>query len=287
MTVLVGVDGSTHSRAAVRWAWAMSAGVGEPLVALGSWQYPSSAALPGGPDLAPAESMDEATGAAVRTVLADELDEAAAEVTVEVRRGPASWALLDAAQRHRSWLVVVGKRGLGPLEGRLLGSVSRRVAELSPIPVAIVPDAEPADGPGDGPVVVGVDGSESATAAVNWAARAAKVTGSSVLVVHGLSGLPAEIAPAALDRFASQAKALVDEAAERVSAAGLPVETCVDVVDPRMLLSDVATRHDASMVVVGARGTGPVAGLLVGSVVSHIAQQMDRPVVVVPAAEYT
>lgn len=278
MTVLVGVDGSAYSRTALRWAAHWATASGQPLVAVASWQYPRTAALPGGPELAAPEAMDAATEAALRSVLADELGEAAGSVEVEVLRGPAAWALLDAARRHQGWLLVVGKRGLGPLEGRLLGSVSRRVAELSPSPVVIVPDREL----GAGPIVVGVDGSDAANAAVEWAIQAAKVDGSPVLLVHGLTGLPAEIAPSAIDRFVTQAHELVDGHARRVTEAGVDAETFVDVADPRALLREVADRRDARMIVVGAHGDGPVAGILVGSVVSHVAQQSDQPVVVVP-----
>lgn len=278
MTVLVGVDGSVCGRTALRWASKWATASGQPLVAVSSWQYPNTAALPGGPELTSPTSMDEATERALRDVLAEELGESADSVEIEVLRGPASWALLDAARRHHGWLLVVGKRGLGPLEGRLLGSVSRRVAELSPNPVVIVPQHEF----GAGPIVVGVDGSDAADAAVDWAIEAAKLDGSSILLVHGLTGLPAEIAPSAIDRFVSQAHELVDGLALRVTEAGVEAETYVDVADPRALLREVADRREARMVVVGAHGDGPVSGVLIGSVVSHVAQQSDHPVVVVP-----
>lgn len=278
MTVLVGVDGSVYSRTALRWAATWATASEQPLVAVASWQYPHTAALPGGPELASPEVMDEVSERGLREVLAEELGDGAGAVEVEVLRGPASWALLEAARRHQGWLLVVGKRGLGPLEGRLLGSVSRRVAELSPTPVVIVPNHEL----GSGPIVVGVDGSDAANAAVDWAIEAAKVDGSQVLLVHGLTGLPAEIAPSAIDRFVSQAHELVDGLALRVTQAGVDAETYVDVADPRALLREVADRRDARMIVVGAHGDGPVAGVLIGSVVSHIAQQSDQPVVVVP-----
>lgn len=278
MTVLVGVDGSVCSRIALRWAADWATASKQPLVAVASWQYPHTAALPGGPSLASPAVMDEATEQALRDTLADELGEGAGSVTIEVLRGPASWALLDAARRHEGWLLVVGKRGLGPLEGRLLGSVSRRVAELSPSPVVIVPQHERRAGP----IVVGVDGSDAADAAVDWAIEAARIDGSSILLVHGLTGLPAEIAPSAIDRFVSQAHELVDGLAQRVTEAGVEAETYVDVADPRALLREVADRREARMVVVGTHGDGPVSGVLVGSVVSHVAQQSDHPVVVVP-----
>lgn len=292
MPVVVGVDGSEHGRAALRWAAGWSRRTGAPLIAATSWQYPRTAALPTGPELAGPAEMDRAAEddlrATVTDVLgADALDGGASSASTVVERGPASWALLEVASTSSAGMLVVGKRGLGPIEGRLLGSVSRRVAEMSPCPVVIVPahgpvDLDPADDATvSGPVVVGVDGSPPAERAVEFATEAARAMGTSVLVVHGLAGLPAELAPSAVDRFVAQAHELVDRLAARVTDAGVPADTYVDVADPRPLLRDVADRRDAPLVVVGAAGDGPAAGMLVGSVVTHVTQQSERPVAVI------
>ncbi len=281
--VLVGVDGSENGRAALRWAAEWARRSGAPLVAASAWQYPRTAALPGGPQLGPPEEMDRVVLEDLQATIGDELGPEADDATPVVERGPASWALLDLAARTGARTLVVGKRGLGPLEGRLLGSVSRRVAEMSPCPVVIVPVGRSAERPAEGPIVVGVDGSPAAESAVEFATEAAAATDTSVVLVHGLAGLPAELAPSAVDRFVAQAHELVERLAMRVKEAGVHVDTYVDVADPRSLIRAVADRRDARLIVVGTSGDGPVSGMLIGTVVTHVTQQSDRPVAVVPA----
>lgn len=291
MSILVGVDGSEGGRAALRWAAEWSRRSGAPLVAASAWQYPPTAALPGGPQLGSPDETDRVVSDDLHSTLVDELGADADEVTAIVERGPASWALLDLASRTGARMLVVGKRGLGPLEGRLLGSVSRRVAEMASCPIVIVPSdsrgAQRTDGVGhpvatSGPVVIGVDGSPATERALEVAIDLAKRWETSVVLVHGLAGLPPELSPSSVDRLVAGANELVDRLAARVTDAGVRAETYVDVADPRTLIDAVAGRRDARLVVVGAAGDGPVSGRLVGSVVNHVAQQSDRPVVVVP-----
>jgi nucleotide-binding universal stress UspA family protein len=288
MTVVVGVDGSAHGRAALRWAATWADASESALVAATSWQYPRTAALPGGPELAPPELMDDVAANDLRTTVVEELGTGADRVTIRVERGPAAWALLEVARREDASLLVVGTRGLGALGGRLLGSVSRRVAECATCPVAIVPVAAAGAGPivagpiVAGPIVVGVDGSPGATRALDWAIGAAGRRGLDIVLVHGLGGIPAEVGPSAIDRFVDQAKALVDRHAHRVSGAGLHAVKMVRVEDPRHLIRVAADEYDATAVVLGSQGDGPVSGMLIGSVVTHVAQHSDHPVVIVP-----
>lgn len=58
--------------------------------------------------------------------------------TMRIAYGEPAEEIVKEAAARRSDLIVVGTRGLGPLGRLLLGSVSRRVAELAPCPVAVV-----------------------------------------------------------------------------------------------------------------------------------------------------
>jgi nucleotide-binding universal stress UspA family protein len=278
MVVLVGVDGSRGARRALRWASDRAQSRTETVLAASSWAYPRTAALPGGPALLSPDEMDAQTLEDLRSVVIDELGDAGQQIETVVERGPADWALLNLAEREGAALLVVGKRGLGKLEGRLLGSVSRRAAELAPCPAVVVPVEF---GDDRGPVVVGVDGSAEAAAAVEWAIAEARADGVGIVVVHGIAGLPAELPPSALERFVEQARDLARTHADRVTEAGVDADIVVEVVDPRHLLTTVGAERGASLIVVGAKGEGAAAGLLIGSVVNHVVQQSTRPVAVV------
>ena len=59
-------------------------------------------------------------------------------VTTNVLEGPPAEAILDVAEAEKFDLIVMGSRGLGRLQGLLLGSVSDRVLHHAKIPVLIV-----------------------------------------------------------------------------------------------------------------------------------------------------
>jgi nucleotide-binding universal stress UspA family protein len=147
-TIVVGVDGSPGSLAALRFALAEARLRGCSLVVLHAWVLPLVEA-PGpfllevpsraGPPLeqlrAELHRAAEARLAAVLAKVAGEADDVAVEPRVV--EGSASAALVEAAAGAD--LLVVGARGHGGLRGALLGSVSHQCAQHAPCPVAIVP----------------------------------------------------------------------------------------------------------------------------------------------------
>lgn len=146
---------------------------------------------------------------------------------------------------------------------------------------------EPAAGPGQQdvqrPVVVGVDGSPAAVAALRWAAGDAKAHGRPLTVVYAPDpavyyGYP--IAPMADLEAAVEAngESILDEALAQVFGDKHPpgVTRVVCQGSPAQVLIDVA--EDASMLVVGARGHGH---FLMGSVSDRCVHHAHCPVVVV------
>jgi len=137
--VVVGLDGSAESSAALGFAFDEASIRGVPLVALYVWQ-----ALPPenlGPIRPWHYDPDEAAEEA-RRLLAEQIAgwrEKYPDVTVEQRAQfgyhPAE-ALIEAS--HTAGVVVVGSRGRGGFSGLLLGSVSRTVAESADSPVAVI-----------------------------------------------------------------------------------------------------------------------------------------------------
>lgn len=136
------------------------------------------------------------------------------------------------------------------------------------------------------PIVVGVDGSEGAQHAVNWAIDYAREGGAQVLVVHALSPL-IELALALLpfdfnrwrddvrEEFHQKWCAPLREA----GVSYLPV-TVEDY--PAPALMRVAEDKGAALIVVGAHGHGGFTDRVAGGVVIKLVQHARTPVVVIP-----
>lgn len=136
--VVVGVDGSELSEAAIEFAFQIASETGQPLVALHAWRDPSSSG-PG--SMLPLVYDPVLVSEEERVVLAESLagwQEKYPDVHVEpkvVHAHPTS-ALVDEARDAR--LLVVGCRGRGELRSLLMGSVSHGVLHHATCPVAVV-----------------------------------------------------------------------------------------------------------------------------------------------------
>lgn len=135
------------------------------------------------------------------------------------------------------------------------------------------------------PVIVGTDGSEESLRAVEWAALEARRHGSSLRIVSAPAELPrlhayhasrAEIA-AALRGIAARSLDAAISRSEEV-APGLPIETGLLPGPAAMAVADSGA--GASMLVVGARGAGGFAAMMLGSVSRYVAAWAPCPVVV-------
>lgn len=136
--VVVGVDGSEPSMAALRWAVDESRGRGRGLHVVSCWSYPMMLSW-WGPYQPPISSEEleqaarEVVERAVQEVLGDEPD---VDVTIDVLEGAPSLRLLELDAGAE--MIVVGSRGRGGFAGLLLGSVSQHLAEHCRCPVVIV-----------------------------------------------------------------------------------------------------------------------------------------------------
>ena len=138
--IVVGVDGSASSDAALRFAAEDAATHGCRLVAVHAWSMPVMVGSPYAPSPALAADLE----GAAKEVLAGALDrvlgaEAERGMPVEgiVAQGHAGEVLLRHAVGARE--LVVGSRGRGGFVGLLLGSVSQHCAHHAPCPIVIVP----------------------------------------------------------------------------------------------------------------------------------------------------
>ncbi len=136
-----------------------------------------------------------------------------------------------------------------------------------------------------GSVVVGVDGSEPAAAALDWAVRQAALEGRELIVVHACG------VPGAMEDFEdivanesglkSVGRSIAREAVRdaRLSDPTVGVDSVVTMGHAETVL--VEASETADLLVVGARGRGTIASALLGSVSATLARESHCPVVVV------
>lgn len=279
--VLVGVDGSESALQAVRWAAAEAARRGAPLQVEHTWVWPLYRV-----SLGPAAGAPEGAGlqAQAERVLAEAVDAArrvALELEVDSRlvTGDTASRLVEGSRDAQ--LLVLGSRGLGGFAGLLLGSVGVACAMHAACPVVVVRG----DAGRHGPVVLGIDGHDRSHHSVAEAFAMAHRLGTPVRAVHSFTiPLRQEGATSYRDHLVAaeeDARALVEKelAAARVEHPDVPVEVVLGDHPPakELLLSS----KTAGLVVVGARGSGGFAGLLLGSTSQALVHHAHCPVMVV------
>ena len=274
--VLVGYDGSGDSELALSWGDRLAADRGRPLHVMISEVDPTQ--------------ILEITGdwhvekmARLRRDAEDRLKGArSTQTSVEVVEKPPSEALITSSQ-HAS-LVVVGARGHSLVSGVVLGSVSQHVARHAFCPVVVT---RPPRDPDSTRVVVGVDGSGGSKRALDFAFDHASRSGGPLTVIHGWRNLSRGTGVSAgypLDSDADEvnmAERIITESlagfAERYPDVHVTEEAIP--VAPHRVLADAS--QSASLLVVGSRGLGAFAGLLLGSVSQALLHHAECPVAVV------
>lgn len=289
--IVVGYDRSHSSELALRWAVraAMERRVRLELVT--TWVTPG---LPMGMGMEtePGPSLEDHLEQEARRTLeaglehARELDPSPGhlDVTGVVIAGPPAKTLVDLSPDAA--FVVVGTHDKHGLSGMLLGSVSRQIMTHAKCPVVVV--REPADEQAK-EVVVGIDGSPQSVKALDFAFDHASRAGLSLRVIHAWE-LPSVIAtttspnfsaPEILHDFKGVAARRTAEVLAGHREKWPEVRVTADPeqgVPARRLVE--ASEH-AALVVVGSRGHGGFAGLMLGSVSHYVGHHAHCPVAIV------
>jgi nucleotide-binding universal stress UspA family protein len=294
--IVVGYDGSTTSHAALRWAVDEAAhrSCGIRIV------YaipPTMAVVPqfGGFDVPDLSVLDDAAAEIVEAAHA-EVRAKAPDLHVETRilHGTAAPGLL--AEAPDAVMLVVGSRGLGGFAELLVGSTGVQLASHAECPVVVLRPVDPKQaegaqpGPNAGRIVVGVDGSPAADAALGFAFKEAALRGIGITAVHawieptvdprGPNGEPMASYVSADETQGTEVRLLEDALAgwtQRYPA--VDVRESVLHADPVATL--LAAASGATMLVVGSRGRGGFSSLLLGSVSHGVLHHATGPVVIV------
>jgi nucleotide-binding universal stress UspA family protein len=214
--------------------------------------------------------------------------EASWDVKSESGAGSPATVIIEKADEWGADLIVVGSHGHTALGRFFFGSVSHKVLSEARRSVRIARGR--IEEPGT-PVrlIIGVDGSKGAEAAVEAVAARKWPVGSEARIVNATWASPqitshSTVGP--ITKWITEEKArinkMIDEAAGKLRASGLRTEAVVKEEDPKRLLIAEAESWGSDCIFVGARGMGRIERFLLGSVSSAVASRAHCSVEVVP-----
>lgn len=284
--LLVGVDGTEGSVEALRWAAHEAARRSASLHVMTCAELPVAVEAgligKGGASgsaiddiVAEQEAVNQRSVNLVRTFGLD------IEVSGDTVLGAPAYALVGAAQ-HDDIIVIGATSHPGHLT-EVLGSVATVIAHRAHCPVVVVHGTDRRDA-NIGRIAVGVDGSPSGDEALKWAVDEALRCGAELLLVHGWTypyqGPRSGVADVR-DDMKLDAMRMLERCSRTVKdiAPTLRVHSIISEQSPAKAIIDAG--KEADLLVVGSRGHGGFAALLLGSVSRTVLQHSSVPVVVV------
>jgi nucleotide-binding universal stress UspA family protein/nitrite reductase/ring-hydroxylating ferredoxin subunit len=243
-TIVVGTDGSDTAQRAEGWAAKLAKRFRAQLVIVSGFDQ----------ERTPRERALEVVEAARDRVKVHRI-----EADVECHGGEPADVVLTTAERRDADLVVVGNRGMGKARRFKLGSVPERVATYAPCDVLITDttSGRVTEGRSYAKVLMGTDGSPTATEAARKGFELALMVGADVTLVYVGDELLGSIA---LEKTGDAAPEGI-EVERRVVPNG----------DPAEVICDIAEAESTDLVVVGNKGMAGTRRFLLGSVPNKVA----------------
>lgn len=275
--ILIGIDGSMPSRAAVKWSIRRAASTGEDVVLAhvvdDEWGTVSYRLLE-------EVRVEAETLVATEAAFARSID-TGVSVTTTLREGNPMWELIAAAEGAD--IVVVGTHKTGFIRGRVFGSRSLQLAGGSPVPVAIIPESPARSRRG---VVVGVNESAASRAAIAFGANEAHRLGEELILVGAWAGADETEANEArkqrnafvrsrIERVLVEARATITRAHEelhvRVREVNRPAaEALVDAAASATMLVIGSSRRQGAPTTLGSVTHDVLINLAAPTVVVHV-----------------
>lgn len=285
-TIVLATDGSEDAALAAQAAGSLASRTGASLHIVHAWYpiYPMAYPYP-----LPESYLTEYEDAA-RATLTEAVEQVKQQNGVEVEThlvmGRPADEIVEQAQKLGADLLVLGSRGMGPIERLVIGSVAESVLHHAPCPVLAMRGGEPAWPPAQ--VTIGDDGSPEALQAMELAARIGQTFGVASVLVRAI---PELVVPPQMEEFddpklRQEAVQKVEQAlAERASALaarlGQRPETRVAISDSAALILDVAAKGpQPALIAVGHRGLGLFKRLRLGSTATRVWRAAHSPILI-------
>lgn len=282
--VLLATDGSVDAALASRAAADICQKIGARLHVAHAWQT------------LPAAHMRSFVRSGLESMAREKLDaevrkivDTRISVEAHLLEGKAAEEVLDLAEQIDAGLIVLGGRGLGPVERLALGSVSEEIIHHATRPVLLLRGGASAWPPGR--VIFTDDGSGAARAAQDLAVHLCGGRGASGLVVRACPKLPefdakerAYDARAADDELRKHEQSLMDRANELQDGFGERPKVRLDVGDAAAEILQAASHESPqnTLITAGSRGLGRIGRMRLGSVSTKLLHAALGPILIHP-----
>lgn len=288
-SIVVGVDGSSGGRAAAHYAAAIAGRRHATLTLIHVFEtlfygY-GPVGLSGGYAISEERLRESAERLLEETVNDIETSHPGVKVESRLEAGGVAARLIEQSQDAQ--MTVLGSRGMGGFASLMVGSVSAQVATYGHGPIIVV---RPATAP-DGPVVVGFDGSAAANAALQFGVQEALSRNVPIIVANTYWEQPwgwhqqpvTDPIITARHRAEQMIKDALELPSEEHPELRYEIRTIHSLNPAHSLIEESA---QAGLTVVGSRGRGGFAGLLLGSVSRTLIHHTTGPVAVIHPTEH-
>ena len=285
MRILIPVDGSTYSRAAVRFIGARSKFMGEkPDVTLLNVQQNIPGTVIEHFSLEAVRSVYEAEGKAIVEKLAPEIEAYGIEPHMAVRIDDCGPAVAKIAVDDNIDLITMGSRGLSPVKSFFLGSVSRSVLEHTTTPVLLVREKELPERE-NLRLLLAVDGSDYGESAAAFIADHPGLFGPNPTIDEMALAEVDSVTPAPTLKFFEKENQLAWENAvtpvlATLRDAGFDAKAVKRTGDAAEAIAAYAGEN-ADLIVMGSHGWGKFKSAVLGSTAAKVGAATELPILII------